>query len=663
MDKKMISVDDLIRQRLAGGEEKERDGSWGRMRELLDKEMPRDKAAGMGWRRPLMYVGMLLLGSTLSWGGYEMFHGAGAAGNAVASTLPTGRSAHAGVSGNPSATSVAVAEGGINGAPTTESAGSQKHNVKGQPSATANSVAAAASGNANHGRSHIIHPANPGTAVETAFTTTSPIAHTATGSRIAATDKAAAKTKGAATASSHLPVAAGSVATANTPKGLPGKTAPAIASASGNHSGNIPNNIAKTQQAAQPNNAGSAVLHVPASAATASISHNKKITLHTEQAARTTTGSGPQSGHGNGTPTVAAGSTASGKAKAKVEETVTVNKVVLNKRYVHDDAGGHYKFDTVSKEQLYEQLHAVSGIINTTIGNVTQEGVMEHAVASNGSAGTSGSNLSATSSVSATPSLKAATEAKSAKEMAKQSGATKLLTNLSAAFNDIKMNAKGSQFQAGLTGGINGSFFGPANFYGFDFGVSGTMNVSDNVGIVSELKYFHRINSGYEFNDDYYVYESNNGAGGGWKKSKIDYDYSFSTLHSLELPLYLKYTVANFSFFGGANFSYIFGINTSAAPLPDPNFPAQIVAAKSNDDHATVSYSDFGQRFGIGYLFGIAFKLSPTVTLDLRSAQNCWDNLKSAGAKTVSTTLYNTPSTQVSLNFRLGAPKKENMDK
>ncbi len=655
----MISVDDLIRQRLAGGEEKERDGSWGRMRELLDKEMPQQKAVGIGWSRPFMYAGMLLLGSALSWGGYQLYNGQGARNSGIVAAMPSGQSASAVASGNAPIDAGESAIGSSSASAPTGSTGSNIQGSKGRISSPAGAGAPSSAGTAMHGNNdtHGIqnnHGKGLSEAAISTGATESPVAAHA----LATASKSAGQSRGSVGGSAHRPEASGSsIGGHSTGSGAHNNThAPLVAAGA-----TAINHASTTTQSAQQNGNQSIATHVLGSAAKAG--NATKHTSHTLQSASGLTGHEAKSGHEKGMHTASAVGPVSGKSKAKVEETIAVDKVVLNKRYVHDEAGGHYKFDTISKEKLYEQLHAVAGIINTTIGNVTQDGVMEHAVASNGNALTPATSLPLASSSSTAPSLKAASEAKSAKEIAKQSGGSKLLTNLSTAFNDIKMSAKGSQFTCGLTGGINGAFFGPANFYGFDFGVSGTMNINDNVGIVSELKYFHRINSGYEFNDDYYVYESNNGAGGGWKKSKIDYDYSFSTLHSLELPLYIKYSVANFSFFGGANLSYIFGINTSAAPLPDPKFPAQIVAAKGNDDHATVNYSDFGQRFGIGYLFGIAFKLSPTVSLDLRSAQNCWDNLKASGAKTVSTTLYNTPSTQISLNFRLGAPKKESVDK
>ena len=73
MDKNFVNINDLVRQRLGGGEEQERSGAWLRMQDLLDKEMPRDKFVGMlYWRRFLSAMAVLLLVGTITVGGYEL---------------------------------------------------------------------------------------------------------------------------------------------------------------------------------------------------------------------------------------------------------------------------------------------------------------------------------------------------------------------------------------------------------------------------------------------------------------------------------------------------------------------------------------------------------------------------------------------------------------
>src|SRR6478672_4619922 len=72
MDKHMIHIDDLVRQRLDGGQEPERPGAWLTMRALLDKEMP--VATGANRRRIIGYFTGLLLLATASVGGYKLYN-------------------------------------------------------------------------------------------------------------------------------------------------------------------------------------------------------------------------------------------------------------------------------------------------------------------------------------------------------------------------------------------------------------------------------------------------------------------------------------------------------------------------------------------------------------------------------------------------------------
>jgi len=74
MDKNMINIDDLIRQRLSGGEEEERAGAWLRMQELLDKEQPVRGAAYFSWKRILSYAAGLVLLAVAGVGGYKAMH-------------------------------------------------------------------------------------------------------------------------------------------------------------------------------------------------------------------------------------------------------------------------------------------------------------------------------------------------------------------------------------------------------------------------------------------------------------------------------------------------------------------------------------------------------------------------------------------------------------
>src|SRR5215217_3981016 len=72
MDKNMINIDDLMRRRLGGAEEREPAGAWGAMKDLLDKEMPVQSTAATNWRRMLGYATGLIIAATVTVGGYKM---------------------------------------------------------------------------------------------------------------------------------------------------------------------------------------------------------------------------------------------------------------------------------------------------------------------------------------------------------------------------------------------------------------------------------------------------------------------------------------------------------------------------------------------------------------------------------------------------------------
>src|SRR5690606_4596099 len=74
MDKNMIKIDDLLRQRLGEAEEQDRPAAWMQMRDLLDKQMPVNRVVGgaANWRRMFAYVAGLALLAAVSVGGYEM---------------------------------------------------------------------------------------------------------------------------------------------------------------------------------------------------------------------------------------------------------------------------------------------------------------------------------------------------------------------------------------------------------------------------------------------------------------------------------------------------------------------------------------------------------------------------------------------------------------
>jgi len=227
-----------------------------------------------------------------------------------------------------------------------------------------------------------------------------------------------------------------------------------------------------------------------------------------------------------------------------------------------------------------------------------------------------------------------------------------IIKKLSAAFNDVKESASRAQLVGGLTAGINSNFFGSNSFKGFQFGMTANLIFNDTWNIMTEMKYFHRLNNNKSIEDNYYSYTpaSNNQ----YSKQLLLNSYSFSTLHSIEMPVAIRYAKGKFNFYSGGNFLYSFSINTGAETLPTYGVAPELVNEVGPDNAPKLNEEDFRSRFGIGYLFGFSYKLAPNASLDFRTVQTVWDNSNTTGAKSVSGQLYRAPSLQLSIMYRLG---------
>ncbi len=229
------------------------------------------------------------------------------------------------------------------------------------------------------------------------------------------------------------------------------------------------------------------------------------------------------------------------------------------------------------------------------------------------------------------------------------------LQSLSAAFNDIKYKFGNAKFSAGLTGGINGTFFGPNSCKGFHFGATANFELDEKWNFMAELKYVHRLNSNYFMHVTYdnYLPDLQNG---GYTKDPTEVDYTFSTLHSFEMPLSVRYNAGKLDFFGGANFLYTLGVNVTGSPIRVQGAQVSHVSAIGPNSAPTILVSDFDRgRFGVGYLFGVDYRIAPNMMLDFRNVQTVWDNSKTSSSKVVSNNLFKSPSLQFSLFYTFGS--------
>jgi hypothetical protein len=322
---------------------------------------------------------------------------------------------------------------------------------------------------------------------------------------------------------------------------------------------------------------------------------------------------------------------------------VTENKLAGNNRkYAQGKAGALNDDEATDNTASVAKNTASAAARKSGNNNVDEDGQEESKIMP---------AATASSSVAANHTGGAETKSKASK---KGSGVS-LLARMSAAFNDVKTNASGAQFSAGITAGINSNFFGPHSFKGFQFGMTANMVFNDSWNLLGELKYFHRLNNNSAIEDNYYVYTQ---VGNQYRKDLLMNSYSFSALHSLEMPVAIRYSKGNFNFYTGGNFLYSFSINTGAATMPS-NIPGTFVNEQGTDNAPKYKEEDFRSRFGLGYLLGFSYLVGPNTSIDLRSVQTLWDNAATTGAKSISGELYKTPSLQLSIMYRLGGNRSK----
>ena len=330
----------------------------------------------------------------------------------------------------------------------------------------------------------------------------------------------------------------------------------------------------------------------------------------------------------------------------------SIDRVNITERYIKISPSTYLlHLDTISIENINEEVTA------SDVASVEKSGPSNSAGEENDLTAKKGNTLAPNA---APPSENKAEEGSNLKEKSKlKKGGGHPFEPLQNAFNDIKYKINGTQFAMGLTGGINGTFFGPSSFNGFHFGATANFVFSESLNVMAELKYFHRANNGYTLNDNYSVYSL---SGNGYTQQTMSQPFSFSTLQSFEMPFSVRYTKGKFNFFAGANLVYSFAINESQdMPVAGTtqSYPGLL---PGNDTTGKIKASDFDARFGVGYLFGVSVQLSQNVSLDFRDVQTFWDNAHSAGAKEISSQLYRAPSFQISLGYRFGGKKSKDKE-
>ncbi len=216
---------------------------------------------------------------------------------------------------------------------------------------------------------------------------------------------------------------------------------------------------------------------------------------------------------------------------------------------------------------------------------------------------------------------------------------------------DVKFNLAQTRFYYGISVGANSYQFGTNNIGGIQLGMFGLFTFGERWGVMAEMKYLHRFNSGKPVRDDFMDIKPS--STGGYMQAKVEHFFNYTALQSIEMPLALRYAAGRLNVFGGINMAYHFAVNAEEITLmPDYSSYTMVNNPGVQKTRADVSYNDFRSRFALGGLIGMSYEVSPSFQVDFRATKNVWDNAYGLGSESVSRQLYNAPSIQFSLFYR-----------
>lgn len=627
----MISIDDLLKQRLGNAEEKERDGAWLRMQELLDQQMPQNKVAPVQWRRMLGLVAGAALLATVSLGGYE-----------VVQSFRNG--------GTPAAkdgqeTAMVIAKGGvassaIDALPEVQKAGNDNQQAP--------ESASDGAGTAN-------------TVNETTHTSTAQ--QTSEHNVAKSEDQKVTQDKAPVVAQQHN--ISNNSATQNKPQQNNNnsnkndhKVVPAASV------GNVVNNTKAASQAINANSADANIATKPAVVSADKAEGNTPV----NQPANTTTVNKNNSVQG-GIATAAVnrkkeepvryaqtgGQETMEVSKPEfVKEKVVVDQIVRQEKYTKE---GKLKMDTIynGKTEMEvlrpaEKNEQLALNNDGTTAKPSNAEVLPNAAAQNKKEQT-------------------VNEESNLVPLSEKKVASRKMKNYNPArFEEMVENAKFRlsrvKFYPGLVVGGNLPL-SKSGVVGAQAGLAMNMTVSERWSVLTELKGIYRFNTSgktnlqddyitnvksvYQNGQQYYYYDS------------MEHNYNFTNYMSVEMPVAVNYNVNRLNFFGGANLVYNFRIN-NVEEIDRPYLVAEKNVSTNpgvleRQGDKKILLSDFTPSFNIGYVVGFGYQVTPASKLDLRLTQPIWNNANTFGEKQISKQFYNMPKLQFNYTFRFSSNK------
>jgi len=608
MDKNMINIDDLVRQRLGGGEERERPGSWMQMREMLDQKMPvAPPTGGHNWRRTLgLMTGVALL-SALTLGGYQ-----------IASTR---------FADNGNEAEKAAPKGTLPG-----------YTANGNKHIAANDVPGK-SASENEVNVHSANTSNETT--ENSIATTTTRTHRTVNQQLSRRNSEAPD----ATASMKRSSSPDKNQELNSPTNPDMKPAGLTGALTGTKSTSRPEEP-KANRGTEVNNPvadpktlnGEKETLATTSAQTAEEQPGKDlIAKNNIEPANTFNASVPDNT-----------STARIKTPAPLEPALpkdSFRKMTIVQRSVINPIAKTRTLitDTISVERF--ALERTLALSNSETAPMPETAGAENTTAPiMPAAGVSLAAAKADAAIS--QEFVALSTLKVSSRKTSRWDAQRFQDRV----RDVKFSLSQIKFYPGISAG--GSYMsGSNNLNGVQFGLFGLVTFGDQWSVMTEGKYVHRFSNGSIVNDDYVTTKQ---SPTGQLQGDVRHFFKFSTIQSIEMPIALRYAAGRLNIFGGVNLSYNFRVNAEEIDLPAPdNSFTPVPPGPTNFRFGpTISYNDFKSRFGLGGLLGVAYELSPAIQLDLRATRNFWDNASGEGAQKVSRQLYRAPSYQFSIFYR-----------
>lgn len=620
MDKNMIKIDDLLRQRLGDAEEQDRPAAWMQMRDLLDKQMPVTKAA-VNWRRMFAYVAGVALLAAVSVGGYEMSQSFSTDGNIADNNIgPKAQGAPA---------TTGLAGSAINSLPDTRVSAE----VAAQPApATDATNGAIASNNTT---------ANTDTRPENGNNSQQKATNTTAQQRDAQQMATKASTRLENGNNTQQMATKPSVdATLTTSSGTSGSNSNPLKDSkllAKNNTGTNNNSVNNTPTTTNNNKTANTTNITQATPVPQSVGNSNK------NAMPSTNGNITQqnvAGNNNGTKPSAEKNNKNAQPDVETKE-IPVNKI---ERVGKEGVAG---MDTIFNGKDVKKV------------TVPKKGEL---LAKNDD-NTSGSNIMPSSAAPASKKEVSADDAPMQKLGDHKVDSKKMKNYNSNRFEEMVKNAKfrmGSvKFYPGIVGGANVSFNGN---YGIHAGLAGNLSISERWSILTEVKYAHTFNNTKQkMQDDFIdnVKPANINGQYVYTYDSMEHYYNFASYGRLDIPLLVTYTQNRYVFMLGGNFKYNFKIN-NLQEVEQRYLLEQSSTTTSQPKFATdkqILLSDFAPTMNIAPMIGFGYQMTPAFRLDCRLSKSVWNNANTFGQKEIFKSLYNKPEMQLNITYRFSSNK------